>query len=301
MASDLHRSSRVSLVPTNERIRGLIESTLAESDSRIRSRVRIVNRRSGMRMHEGRRFVVFADASRVTDVKLPAAVRSAAKFVFFDSGRSLESVGHAILHLKIQSRERWIVARVDRESQPHDREFVSRLIAGFVSDDEEPRIATAVVDDGLLTVRSVDFDLMTIPIEMLCRDVGGDPSDWEHLEVERFGRYVSWPDREVDMRWSHLKRVINPTSALAGEQRRAKFNRRYGEAIRSVRKRSGIRQASIEGLSERNLRRIELGEIRATEASLVSLANAHQMELRVYLDALATQLAANDSCDRDSG
>lgn len=302
MVSEVHSAARVAIVAASDGIRSLIEGVLAGSDAKVRTRVQLVRDVTRLRSRAGRQLVVFADATRVCDFAMPSMIRSQAKFVLFDSGRSSESLAQALLHLDIRSRERFLAAPAGQNSPPRDLELVARLIAGFAStEDDEPRVATAYVDDGLLVLRSTEFDIMTIPLEMICRDLGGQPEDWEHPEVERLGRYVSWPGRDVDMRWSHLKSVINPTSAVASRQRSDAFNQRYGGAIRSLRRSCGIRQTEVAGLSERNLRRIELGEIRATSTSLEALAQAHGLDLRAYLAELSRGLERIASNDADSG
>jgi len=43
---------------------------------------------------------------------------------------------------------------------------------------------------------------------------------------------------------------------------------------------------AVEGLTERQLRRIEQGECRATSAAIVALANAHGLDANAYMERL---------------
>jgi len=49
---------------------------------------------------------------------------------------------------------------------------------------------------------------------------------------------------------------------------------------------AGILQSRVEGLTERQLRRIEQGECRATSAAIVALANAHGLDANAYMERL---------------
>jgi transcriptional regulator with XRE-family HTH domain len=77
---------------------------------------------------------------------------------------------------------------------------------------------------------------------------------------------------------------------LRAEQESAKFNARYGQAIRSLREARGLKQSDIKGLEERTVRRIEKGETRATVNALAKLAEAHEVSLTDYLGELAKTL-----------
>ncbi|NLE36878.1 MAG: helix-turn-helix transcriptional regulator [Pirellulaceae bacterium] len=79
----------------------------------------------------------------------------------------------------------------------------------------------------------------------------------------------------------------DPVSSLAARQKTEVFNRRYGAAIRRLRMEAGLKQSDIAGLTERNLRRVEHGQLAASKSTLQSLANAHGMALEDYLDGLA--------------
>lgn len=292
MITESPRASRVAIVPACQRLRDMVSSVLADAGSSVRSRIKVVQDVTRIRVQPMRSVVVLADVTMVPRLTLPPRLRGHAKFVLFHSGRPSESLCHAVLSLDIRSRGRLLVAESeDEDHRLAERAFVQRLLAGMASDDGEPHIASAYVDDGVLTVRSSDFDALAIPLETLGRRLGGTDEDWHGFDIEPLGRFMSWPDRAIDMRWSHLKAIIHPMSAIEGQQRSRAFNRRYGGAIRDLRQASGILQSGVAGLSPRNLRRIEHGEIRATSSALGALARAHGMELAAYLDALASRAA----------
>ena len=73
---------------------------------------------------------------------------------------------------------------------------------------------------------------------------------------------------------------------------RAAPRERFGEAIYIVRKKAGLRQPDIKGLSERQVRRIENGE-RPRVGSLGRRAEAHGMTLNGYLNEIARTIHAS--------
>jgi transcriptional regulator with XRE-family HTH domain len=66
----------------------------------------------------------------------------------------------------------------------------------------------------------------------------------------------------------------------------------YGHAIRAVRESAGLKQIEIDGLTDRQLRRIELGEQMASPKALESLAKAHGLEISDYMNRLAAMTRA---------
>jgi hypothetical protein len=91
----------------------------------------------------------------------------------------------------------------------------------------------------------------------------------------------------VHLGWVHFLQAVDPTALWRAQQRSAGFNERYGAAIRRVREAAGILQSKVEGLTERQLRRIERGECRATTAAITALAKAHRLDANVYIERLA--------------
>jgi transcriptional regulator with XRE-family HTH domain len=74
-------------------------------------------------------------------------------------------------------------------------------------------------------------------------------------------------------------------------KRSADFNRRYGAAIRKVREEAGIPQAKVEGITDRQLRRIEQGECRASLKALRHLAKAHGLDVNDYMEKVAKAMS----------
>ena len=80
--------------------------------------------------------------------------------------------------------------------------------------------------------------------------------------------------------------LLDPAELRKAQLRSAGFNERYGAAIRRVREVSGIVQSKVDGLTDRQLRRIEQGESRATTAAISAPAKAHGLDPSAYVDRL---------------
>ena len=63
----------------------------------------------------------------------------------------------------------------------------------------------------------------------------------------------------------------------------------YGKAIRVVRKRHKLRQKDIGGVTPREVRRLENGNVTPHADTLKKLAYAHKMNLAEYLNELAIE------------
>ena len=122
---------------------------------------------------------------------------------------------------------------------------------------------------------------------------------WEDLnafEIDADGSWLYWPQADVHLGWQQFQQLSDPQQAIQAKQRSAKFNRRYGAAIQSLRKKHGLRRADIPGLGTRQVSRIENGACAAHSKALTCLAQAHAMELRDYLDALAAEMGEVSPC-----
>ncbi len=107
-----------------------------------------------------------------------------------------------------------------------------------------------------------------------------------NFEIDPDGSFIHWPQLDVHLGWNQFLQAVDPGELRKAQQRSAGFNERYGTAIRRVREAAGIRQSKVEGLTERQLRRIEQGECRATTAAIAALAEAHGLDANAYMEKL---------------
>ena len=117
--------------------------------------------------------------------------------------------------------------------------------------------------------------------------LGGQPlAVLRNFEIDPDGSFIYWPDLDAHLGWKQFLQAVDPAELCRAEQRSAGFNERYGAAIRRVREAAGIMQSRVKGLTERQLRRIEQGECRATAAAITALAKAHDLDADVYMERL---------------
>jgi hypothetical protein len=290
MSASPRSADRIAIVASADPYRTLVERALATSAGDGPSRVTLIRDAGRLSTRGSREVLVLTDTHSADETNLPRALQGRARYVVFVTPGASESAAGLLMRLGVRSRERFILADMAETGQVPER-FIPRFVHGLAADDDEPRILTAFIDDETLHVRSPRFDLLTIPLEMIARRLGGTGEDWSRFDVDPFGRFIHWPARDAHMGWKHLTSIINPVASIRDQQDSAAFNRRYGAAIRRRRKSAGLTQDQVPGVSVRNLGRIERGELRASAAALARLAAAHGETLPAYLSLLAADVA----------
>lgn len=106
------------------------------------------------------------------------------------------------------------------------------------------------------------------------------------FEVAEDGSYISWPKPDVHLDMDTIRASTDKEFRERLKAKSLAADKKFGEAVSLLRKKTGLLQSGIKGLSERQVRRIESGE-RPTVGSLSLLAVAHGMELNDYLNAVA--------------
>lgn len=167
--------------------------------------------------------------------------------------------------------------------------IIRRTICGLASP-EDDRIVDAWWEGDTFVVLSPSFRRLSVPLARLSKWIGTDSDSIGNYEIDSDGSFVYWPHADIHLGWLQFHRLVDPAAALAARAKHDEFNRQYGEAIRSVRKRHGLRQSDISGLTPRQVGRIEKGECRATANALTKLAKAHALKLNDYLSQLAENL-----------
>jgi hypothetical protein len=133
--------------------------------------------------------------------------------------------------------------------------------------------------------------MLHVPTDKLS-SLRGQPRDLlRNFRIDPDGSFIHWPDIDVHLGWNQFLQAVEPGELHKAQQRSADFNRRYGAAIRKLREEAGIPQAKVEGITERQLRRIEQGECRATMNSLRHLAKAHGLDVNAYMEKVASAMA----------
>jgi hypothetical protein len=129
--------------------------------------------------------------------------------------------------------------------------------------------------------------MLHVPISSV-RALSGQPrAELRNFVIDPDGSFVHWPDLDVHLGWNQFLQAIDPEELRKAQQRTEGHNKRYGAAIRKLREEAGISQSKVDGLTDRQIRRIEQGECRATTGAISALARAHGFDANAYMERLA--------------
>lgn len=151
-------------------------------------------------------------------------------------------------------------------------------------------IVDAWLGDDKLVLLLPNLERRFVPLNRLSRFIGNDAAKLAQFEIDEDGRFLFWPDADAHLGLEQFAQIVDPSAALAAKQRSTEFNEQYGAAIRAVREASNLKQADIDGITERDLRGIERGEQTATKSALEALSKAHELTLGAYLKKLAGRM-----------
>jgi hypothetical protein len=171
-----------------------------------------------------------------------------------------------------------------------DADAARRLAHAQLQGAADKLIASAEIQGDTLEVWSCEPKPYRVPIASLPALGKLSRKGLREFTLSSSGSRVHWNEGDVDLSLDSIRAAIDPTIE-AGQ--RDEFRRdvaRYARAIRRLREERTIRQTDVRGLTERNVRRIEAGEVLPRASTLRKLASAHQMTVREYMDALATHM-----------
>lgn len=219
-----------------------------------------------------------------------ARVGATTRQLVFLEGLPVEAVATRLLPLNIRNPERIHIAAQRDPASIED--LIFRIFGGLTDSDGSHPIVDAWIENQKLVLLSPTFSRLSIPLEKLARYIGTEKAHVAAFEIDEDGRFLHWPHADVHMGWMQFEQIIDPTAVVKVREKAEKYNKRYGEAIRSMRESQGLKQADIQGITERQLRRVEHGQQTASKTTLEALANAHSLSLADYVDQLAKRVAA---------
>ena len=191
----------------------------------------------------------------------------------------------------IRAENRLHIVRVEDLEAPQVSELLGRVCSAFAPESSGGSIVDAYLGANVLFVRGPKQRMLHVPVASIpaLRD---QPSVvLQNFRIDPDGSFIHWPDIDVHLGWNQFLQAADPAELHRAQQRSAGFNRRYGAAIRKVREAAGIPQAKVDGITERQLRRIEHGECRATGGALRDLAKAHGLDLNAYMERVANAMS----------
>ncbi len=175
-----------------------------------------------------------------------------------------------------------------------DRQSLRRLVFARTSGSAEKLIASVSIEGSDIIAWSCEPRPYRVALSDIPALAHMTKQAALHFEVSETGSRVHWPDGDVDLSLDSFRVRADPAFRESRRRELRAELRRYSGAIRHLRKKHGLKQSQVAGLSEREVRRLETGEHIPQYASLEKLAAAHGMGLEDYLRQLAKHGVLHD-------
>jgi hypothetical protein len=164
-----------------------------------------------------------------------------------------------------------------------------RLMLAREAGAEGELIASASIEDDELTVWSCEPNRYTGSISEIPALASLSSEDLVDFTVSPSGSRIHWNRADVDLNLDTFRELADPDVRQRHERAMRERAARLCDAIRSFRQEVGLKQSEIPGLTERQVRRLEEGEVIPHMDSLRNLAQAHGLSVDVYLGELASR------------
>jgi hypothetical protein len=266
---------------TSQELILLAHDRAAEVAAPEKRRFRVLHRPNRNTAERGRNIFVLAPASELPDV---------AEFV------SIANRRHQLRALLVrddvqpssipQMFERAGLRMMRNTVVYSDPSVPRRVLSAWTQNAQEELIAKASVSKDRLFVLSCALQPYEVAFDSMPSLKRVPVPERGSFVVDEDGSYIHWPGPDIHLDLDAIRAAIDPQARARAEAARALHDSRYGAAIAKLRLRMGLKQSQIEGLSERQVRRIEKGE-GTTHEALRRLAAAHRMDLEGYLRELA--------------
>jgi len=285
----------VGFYPTSPRIAHACRSAVKRNKSLARLAVihelgHAVATHEAIRHAQGFEIVVLSHADDdhfvLTDSRIETVVSGGFHLLFTEPATHPNQVAQWMRATNIRSENRLHVIKVDDLEAPQVSQLLGRVCSALGPDVSRGSIIDAYLAGDTLLVRGPRHRMLHVPVSSVPALRGQPPAVLRNFEIDPDGSFIYWPSLDVHLGWNQFLQVIVPGELRKAQQRSTDFNERYGAAIRKVREAAGILQSRVDGLTERQLRRIEQGECRATSAAIVALANAHGLDANTYMEKL---------------
>ncbi len=147
-------------------------------------------------------------------------------------------------------------------------------------------IADAHLVENFLVVMSCSTKTYEIELSKIAALSRKSGRDVRSFQVEKDGSYVYWPSLDVHLDMESIRGLSDPNYPEKAKQERVQSDQLFGQAVADVRRKHGLRQSDIKGLSERQVRRVETGA-RPRVSTLNLFAKAHSLSTNDYLNEVA--------------
>lgn len=192
----------------------------------------------------------------------------------------------------------WVTTMLDRAGVRtlrhtlvhHDPRVFHRVLNAWRIGAERELIADATLQDGLLLVKNCELDTFEVETEQLELLEAADTDELGKFEVAEDGAHLHWPDADIHLDLESIRAAIEPDLRDRLQAERLRSDELLGDAIRSLRKGSDIRQKDVPNISARQVRRVEKGETTPRVETLRNFAEAHGLTSNDYLEELAEEM-----------
>jgi hypothetical protein len=230
------------------------------------------------------------DHRLLTRSEVEPVVSGAFHMLFTGPATHPDQIAQWMRSTRIRSEYRLHVVKIEDLEAPHVSDLLGRVCLALGRNDTRGIIDAYLAGDTL-AIRGPKHRMLHVPTDKLPALRGQPPDALRNFRIDPDGSFIHWPDIDVHLGWDQFLQAVEPAELHRAQQRSADFNRRYGTAIRKLRDKAGIPQANVKGITERQLRRIEQGECRATTNALRVLARAHGLDVNAYMAAVAKAMS----------
>ena len=166
-------------------------------------------------------------------------------------------------------------------------EVFQRVLQAWQMGAQDQLIADATIQENMLFVRTCSLETVEIQLEAIKALKNAARKALLDFEVSIEGAYIHWPRLDVHINMETIRVARDPALREEYQRERLEDDRQTGLAIKGLRKKAGLRQSDISGVSARQVRRIEGGEARARTETLEHFARAHELSLNDYLNEIS--------------
>ena len=170
-----------------------------------------------------------------------------------------------------------------------DADLPLRILNAWAIGGEHDFIADAAVINDELVVRTCALDEYSMSFDEYPALSRIPESARSGFVFEDDGLLLAWPQYQVHLDVEDIRFSKDPARRKAARARRIADQRAIGGALKRLRQKAGLKQSGIEGISERQVRRIEAGEGLGADA-LDAYAAALDLDADALLDLVSEMI-----------
>lgn len=165
-----------------------------------------------------------------------------------------------------------------------------RIIKAWQMGGQNDLIARANVAGDKLLVMSCALQSFELSFDDLAPLRKIAKSQRANFRISESGSYIHWESGDIHLDIDAIRYTLDEDWRRKCDLEQITHDKKFGQAVASVRNVHKLGQSDIEGVSDRQLRRIENEGARPSVATLSALAKAHKTDLNKYLEQLASYL-----------